>query len=209
MAKEQVTIDYFKGEINIPNLSKDTSAFESTYIDRYQKEIQQQILGVTLYDLYIAGINATEPIDERWSNLLNGKSYTVTDGSQTIGVKWNGFINSEEVSLLSYYIFAKYTEQSNTQLTGLGNSTANKENATSESPRVKLVNAYNKCAELVGNYPIKSDIQYNILYPKDINESYLDITKPSLLNFLYYHKDEYPEWIFQYPDIYGRNRFDL
>jgi hypothetical protein len=209
MAKTQVDIDYFKGEISIPNLGKNPTSFTSTYIDRYQKEIQQKILGVTLYNLYITGINADDPIDERWDNLLNGKDYTVTDGTQEIGVRWNGFINSENVSLLSYYIYCKYVEQSNTQLTGLGNSTAVKENAQSESPRVKLVNAYNNCAELVGNYPIKSDNQYNILYPNDINESYLDITQPSLLNYLYYHMEDYPEWVFQYPDIYGRNRFDL
>lgn len=205
---EQVNIDYFKGDTNLPNIEKDVAAFKDNYIDRYEKEIQQQVLGVTLYDLYIAGINETT-IAEKWSNLLNGKSYTVTDGTQTIGVKWNGFVNAEKVSLLSYYIFTKYVEDKNTQMTGLGNSTAEKENAISQSPRVKLVKAYNNCAKLVGNYPIKSDEQYNILYPCDINESYLNIIEPSLLNFLYYNQVDYPEWVFTYPNIYGVNRFDL
>jgi hypothetical protein len=207
MAKIQVDVDYFNGDVEIPNLDK-LPDFQETYIDRYQKEIQQQTLGIILYDLYISGINEGT-IPEKWDNLLNGKSYTVTDGSQSIGVKWNGFINIENVSLISYYTYAKYVEQNNTQLTRLGNSKAIQENAVSESPRVKLVRAYNNCELLVGNYPIKSDNQFNILYPSDINESYLDITAPSLFNFLYFHKDDYPEWVFQFPDIYSRNRFDL
>jgi hypothetical protein len=205
---QQVNIDYFKGDIKIPNIDKKDSNFQVDYIDRYQKEIQQKTLGITLYDLYIAGINE-ETIAEKWQNLLSGKSYTVTDGTKQIGVKWNGFVNDDKISLISYYAYCKYVEQNNTQLTGLGNSTATKENAISESPRVKLVQAYNNCEILVGNYPIKSDEQYNLVYPEDINETYLNIVEPSLFNFLYYHRDEYPEWVFEYPDIYSRNRFDL
>lgn len=204
-------ITYYRGEILIPFANKDTTSFEETYIDVFEEDLLVCVLGRKLYNEFIAGLSVADPlvIDPIWIAIRDGKEYNIMHDGLPMTVKWEGLKNTKKVSPLSYFVYTQYIKDNYKQMTGLGNSVATKENAESVSISEKAVNAYRKCARLSGHYPCKSDYYNNLLYPNDIDEDLLEVLAPSLLNFLYYHKTDYPSWVFKFPDIYGVNDFDI
>jgi len=197
-------VTYYKGITNIPNLDKDLSSFTSEYIEVYEKEILFKFLGHALYALLITNKNQASGI---YKELISGKEYDAEVRGETVKMKWNGLVNSEKLSLLSYYVFARYAQINVTQFTGIGNSIAQKENAVSVSPKMRIIYAYAECAKLSGNYRTNKNIR-NLQY-NDIFDCYIKEYEESLFNFLYYNNTAYPDWIFNRPDIYDYNRFDL
>lgn len=169
-------IEYFKGLIEIPFDNKDTSEFEAIYIDVYEREILIRLLGYTLYKEFTEGL-AEATIEQKWTDLLEGKEYTVTVNEVDYTVKWNGLQNIQKVSLITDWVYFNWLRQNNEQLTGLGVSSANKENATDYDKNFKLVQSHNRCAENAGN---------------DCNNE----LEPTLYNYLNNHPDDYTNWVF-------------
>lgn len=168
-------ITYYKGLIEIPFDNKDTSEFTANYQNIYEKEILIRSLGYTLYLEFTTALAGTPA--QKWTDLLQGKEYTVTYEGETHTVKWNGFQNTDKVSLITDWVYFNWLRQNNEQLVGTGVSSANKENATDYDKNFKLVQAHNRCAELIG---CEND-----------NE-----IAPTLYNFLYNHPDDYTKWVF-------------
>ena len=79
---------YFRMEINLPD---NTFSNLDDYLDRYEQEILDKILGYDLSKLCRDDDSAT-----RVQRLNDGYEYTQTIGSQSYTVKWNGFQNSEQ-----------------------------------------------------------------------------------------------------------------
>ena len=132
-----IDIDYFKGALQIPNIEKDSTGFESNYIDVYEKEILTHLLGNTLYQNMIANYQSGTP--SVGVDLVEGKTYTVTINQIDYTVKWNGLINTDEISLISYYVYYNYVQQNYQQLTGLGVGAQNMGNATVIDPNEYVV----------------------------------------------------------------------
>ena len=170
-------ISYFKGLIEIPFDNKDTSEFESVYIDVYEKEILIRLLGYTLYKEFTEAL-ATGTPDQKWIDLRDGVEYTVTVDQVDYTVKWNGLQNAEKISLITDWVYFNWLRQNNEQLTGLGVSSANKENATDFDSNFKKVQSHNRCAELSGN---------------ECNEK----LEPTLYNYLSNNEDLYSNWVFK------------
>lgn len=168
-------ISYFRGIINIPFDNKNTSDFEAIYLDYYEGEILVRLLGYTLYKEVVDNYDTNN--DDQWKALVEGSDYTVTINDVDYTVKWNGLWNSAKVSLITDYVYFNWLRQNNEQVVGTGTSISQKENADNYDKNFKLVQSYNRCAELGGS--------------EQGHE--LDAT---LYNFILNNKDDYPNWVF-------------
>ena len=181
-----IDIDYFKGALQIPNLGKDSTAFQSNYMAIYEKEVLVKLLGNTLYQEMIANyVSGTPSI---WVDLVEGKTYEVEYNSETYQVKWNGLINDEKISLIAYYVYFNYIQQNYQQATGLGIVQSNTENGTIVSPNQKLVWANNECARLAGSYP------YRLIGESTYTP--IETLEESLFYFIANNITDYPNWVY-------------
>jgi len=179
-----IDVDYFKGALQIPNLDKDTTAFENNYITPYEKEILVRLLGYDLYNQLITNYVSGTP--SVWVDLVEGADFTVTKDTVDYTVHWNGLINTEEISLIAYYVYFNYVQQNYQQLTGLGVGSQNMENSQIVHPNQKLVWSNNECVKLAGTY--------NCITTGENLTS--DSLEPSLFNFILNNLTDYPNWYY-------------
>lgn len=180
-----IDVDYFKGSLQIPNLDKDTAAFESNYIEVFEKEYLIHVLGYDLYAQLIANYNTLT--DDKWKWLVEGKTFVVTLSAIDYTVNWNGLINTAKLSPIAYYVYYKYVEQNYQQLTGLGVGAQNNENATTVDPSNKMVWSNNECRKLTGFYQYETtglDLTYDSL-------------EATLFNFIINNITDYTNWVYQ------------
>jgi len=203
-----IDIEYFKGSITIPNLNKDEGDdFNDTYIGTYQENYLQKALGYTMFKEFETELEKDEgDIPQIWKDLRDGVEYDVTIDGNTIGTKWNGFKNDEEISPIAYFVYFKWIKENYAQLTGTGVGVSNKENATNYPPIFKSTASWNKYIKLTGNikdYVTKECFQYlkkyknKKYYREDL--SFIDDSvklDQSLFMFLYHHRDDFTNWIF-------------
>jgi hypothetical protein len=200
-----ITIEYFEGDITIPNLGKDEGDdFEINYIAKYQKEYLIKVLGYAMYKDFDTALSGTPA--QKWTDLLVGKDYTVDVEGETVTTRWNGLQNTEEVSSIAYYVYFKWLKENYAQLTGTGVGVSSKENATNYVPNFKAVHAWNEYIKLTGNiknYTYRSNYLYlrdqknNKYYREDIN--FIDDSvklDESLFMYLYHNRTDFTNWIF-------------
>jgi len=99
---------YYRNSISI---SIGTYSDLQQYIDEHEKKVLIGLLGYDLYAEMMAAYAAfiltpSTPLPAKWANLINGITYTY--GGQTI--RWNGLINSDKISFLSYYVYCQYVK---------------------------------------------------------------------------------------------------
>lgn len=203
------TGSYFKNEIAIPNITSDGGATYSAEItaaiDKYEPEIRIDLLGYelnkALEDDLIAGI----PQSDRFKALVNGSEFVHPDTGQLL--KWIGFVNDEKESMIAYYIYYNYVYFRHSKLSGVGTTDLKAENAQKASPFDKLEIAWKRFQGLYAGF----EYHINDCYFSENGTSVNDLigafnTLPSAYNFLYAHKDDYPEWVFKVKydkDIFG------
>ncbi len=165
---------YFIKDINIPQNALDSDM--AGYITEYEKEVLIMLLGYDLYTDFIAN-----PSNERWTRLTTGHEYDVSYQGLTTTIKWNGLTNTDLISLIAYYVYYWYINFHASDTTSVGESIIQKENALGIAPTQKMVNAWNRFADLYGR----------------VNDS---IINPTAYNFLNHFKDDetngYDGWIF-------------
>ena len=176
-----ITADYFIRDVNLPgNVLAGTLADINPYIVQYERDVLIDLLGYPLYKDLKAEIDDAS-YSTRWDRFVNGHEYTVTFQGVETTVKWNGLINTEEVSLLSYFIFYYYLKDHTTFTSNRGELAGLSENAQAFNPGQRLVNAWNSGRDLYG---------------KTVD----DLVNPTAYNFLYNFKDDetngYDGWIF-------------
>jgi len=145
----------------------------TTSIARYEKEVLQKLLGYELWklvDAYEAGVS-----DQRIIDLVEGKEYTPDD----VLVKWNGLINDDKISLLSDYVYFRWSVERVSTLQTTGMMKLQSENAERANVTTKAVAAYNRMVDL-----------YHSCY-----------------DFLIENEDDYPEWV--YTDVKRINTFGI
>ncbi len=102
------------------------AALLAHYITRYEPEYMKMILGVTLYDEFIAGLAVTPTPDAKWT-ALKAK-----------------FIDStNKISPIMAYVWNRYWTFETTKSSSMGQSEPKVENATIVSSNQKLVLAWN------------------------------------------------------------------
>lgn len=200
-----ITIEYFNRDIDIPNLNKDDGdSFETDYINKYQKEYLQKSLGYAMFKDFETALSGTP--DQKWTDLLEGKDYTVEIEGETVATRWNGLQNTEMISPIAYYVYFKWLKSNYAQLTGTGVGISDKENATNHVPNFKAVHAWNEYIKLTGNikdYTCRSNYLYlkntknNKYYREDLN--FIDDSiklDESLFMYLYANRENFTNWIF-------------
>lgn len=202
------TGDYFKNEIRIPNI-KDNGVYTSEItdaIDKYESECKIDLLGYELNKLLDADLDESgEPQSDRFKALVNGAEFTHPDTGQLL--KWIGFVNEKQESLLAYYIYYNYVYNDNIHLSGVGSTDIQAKNAVKVSPFDKLQIAWSKFKTLYDGFSFfECDcFSENGVKASDINGTFN--TLPSAYNFLYANKANYPEWIFK--PKYDKDIFSL
>ena len=183
---------YFVGDIALPNLDEVSNSFQAT-MDRYEEEVLRSLLGHVLYTEYKIAVDAGEPYATKWDDFINGAVFTFEFCGETITQKWNGLINSDLISLISYYTYYQYRYENLSTTTSINDVQGISENATKVNDTRKMVNAWNKGLRLYGETPIFStELPFN-----KYNSTYEYFTdEPSAYNFLNANRADYDDWIF-------------
>lgn len=192
-----ITTEYFYANIMIPvSANVDLNAPLTQAITRYQDEIQKSLLGYSLWKDYTAGI-AEETPAQKWIDLRDGAEFSFILDGDTIETRWNGFENSEKISLIAYYVYYQYRKYGETQFTGIGEKSQVGENSMDADFQNKMIWVQNEMVRLYGETPnclMRRNMNY---YFRDLNnyDHYND--EPSAYNFLLANKDVYTNWIFK------------
>jgi hypothetical protein len=159
----EIDISYF----DTPDCMLPKGAYNtiSQHIARYKNEILVQLLGYDLAKLVLAYDEDTS--EARIKNIVEGIEYE----NGQYNVKWNGLINSEKISIISYYAYIEYIK--NYSITFQNSGTE----AVAHSPARLIQLAGYRLRELAGYYS-------------------QDCLAPSLYNFLRVKIGDYPEWVF-------------
>jgi hypothetical protein len=128
-----ITYTDFKGAINIPNIDKDITSFNTVYIAPCQKNILIKLLGYHEYINFEIGLDEAT-ILQKWIDLRDGSTYEV-DGikKENPGVK----------NIIANYTFCEWCINNQTQLTGIGAIRPNSDNSENVSIAGKYGKAWN------------------------------------------------------------------
>ena len=181
---------YFVGDIALPNLDEVSNSFQAT-MNKYEEEVLKSLLGYTLYTEFIAAL-AGSPA-QKWIDLRDGAEFTFEFCGQTITKKWNGLINSDLISLISYYTYYKYRYENLSTTTSINDVQGIAENATKVNDTRKMVYAWNRGLSLYGETPV-FDPEWGFNKYSTTYEYYTD--EPSAFNFLNANRSDYSDWIF-------------
>lgn len=194
---------YFIRQILLPQ-AKDTYQISNVdnYIVQYEKEVLIRLLGYELYSLLQSAWDdykqeSSTPLPERFDRLINGYDYALTYQSKQVNTRWNGLVNAEKESLISYYVYYRFIEGTEIKTTVVGSSKSKKENSKHAGVINKMVNAWNSFIQLYGVIP--REIARNTCDYYWINNGNYSIYNidQSAYNFLATFKNDYPEWIFK------------
>lgn len=134
---------YFqKRLLAIPNLKEDVLDDLKDHIAEYEPEYLINVLGRDLKDDFLSGIEEVTPA-QKWLNLRDGADFEYKD----VKYRWRGFVNTDKISTIAYYVMWYFVRNSNTLFTGIGTVTSNSENSTRISPNRRLVTLWNNMVE--------------------------------------------------------------
>lgn len=166
------TAAYYINDISIPagTYNNITGA-----IARYEGEILRQLFGYD-YAKLIMDYDADHPENSSQiiRDIVEGKEYQ--EGDYT--VKWNGLLNADKVSILSFYVYIQVVCDKTVSLQNIGATVSDVEGGTVVSPAQLMRKIGYRLRDLAG-YPGQS------LY------------EPSLYNFMSHHESSYPLWLFE------------
>jgi len=160
MAFTFITNDYFRGDLNLPNIGEGSidGGTLTQKIDYYQRRYFEALLGIDLATAYLAEMDAYNSADpdntyQGWLDLTFGSTYV---GDDTMVYRWQGFTthdspnvndSDEFKSPLANFVYCKHLMQISSVTTSLGVKEANAENMASQTPIYKIVDAWNKMCE--------------------------------------------------------------
>ena len=99
---------YFdKRILSIPNTNRDEVVNNiSNYIEKFEPEYLNKVLGYELNKEFIAGLEEETPL-QKWLDLRDGAEYADCNGRLQ---KWTGFVNAIKDSPIAFYVFWKFKE---------------------------------------------------------------------------------------------------
>jgi len=168
---------YFTQEISIPDDKYNT---ELDLINKYEPEILKKLLGLELYRKVIDLSN----VDTEIVAIREGSDYTVND----VLYRWNGLINSEKISLISYYVFYWYVRKKSSETSTIGEVLGSPENSVNYNSAYKMMEAWQNAKYLYGSAE----------HPTNYESAY---------SYLTANIDDYPEWHFT--EIESLNLFGI
>jgi hypothetical protein len=139
---------------DIPNLtgSGPINSFNS-YVEREEKALLKSLLGKSLYDSFIEGLDTDYP-EQIWLDLRDGGDYVIMGKTyEWVGMK----------EMLIPYIKSEWLHDNYTQLSGIGTVKGKAENATVVNPRRKIAELWNEFTHIAGNCHNRKDTLWGYL----------------------------------------------
>lgn len=160
---------YFVNRLNLPQTGNTDGRNEvNAFIDQYEPEYLQCVLGLDLWQAFINGIEGSGLPEQRWLDLLEGKDFT----QNGCLYHWNGFApltsgsNLTKLSPIANYVFYQFVDERVIDFTLVGNVKSTTENNRIADEVPRLVYTWNRMVDM-----------NRLLY-----------------NFLKVNKAVYPEW---------------
>jgi len=146
-----ITPNDFKGEQSIGQVSN-PGTFQSVqiFIDQYEPEFLKKLLGVTLSNLFLAGLES-DPINERWVELRDQ-----TDLKQ----------------MLVRYVYYWYTRDNVSFTAGTGEVKAKNENSNPISPALKQCKSWNDMVSMARLFDLS-----NVIYPEYVRPFFANYSR--------------------------------
>lgn len=151
---------YFKGDIHIAGANgSDIQSKIDLFIDKYETEYLQLILGYDFYQLFMDGL-AENTVADRWTELLTGDTFTDCNGNTR---KWYGLqqdvaATAVNRSPIAQYVFFYYSRHNATVTTASGEVGVRWEKSVGVSPADKQIKAWNDMVEM--NRTLYDYLQY-------------------------------------------------
>lgn len=135
---------YFTGQLTIAQLSQPEVREDlDVLIEREEPKYLKQLLGISFYNAFIAGIEPISGAEDRWLNILNGLEYE----QNSRWYEWIGFENDLKQSPAANYIYTQYLKKEVEQTTGIGQVKPATENGSLASATPKIVRAWNEMVD--------------------------------------------------------------
>lgn len=155
-----IDTSYFVGKINLPQTGNTEGAETvNQFIGNYEPDYLKRVLGYSLWKAFTDGIAGSGVVDQRWTDLLEGKEFTI--GAYTLA--WPGF--EAKPSPISQYVYYQYVRDLASSMSQVGNTSPQTANADRVNSLNKMVDAWNEMVEL--NYFLAGFLQANkTIYPE-------------------------------------------
>ena len=154
MADSIINIDYFNGDLNIPNTDhEEVKADLELFINQYESKFLSELLGFETYKLFHDDIDYSVPEASisPWEELLSGAEFVDSHKRKN---KWPGFIGDQfgidhKESPIANFVYWHWMRRSVSQTVGVGVVKAKVENSTIADPNPKMVKAWNDMVEML------------------------------------------------------------
>lgn len=128
----------FKVPYNLPETGNTEGLAETNvYIDRFEKECLEKLLGFDLAKALLAA-----PNDARWTDLKNGVDFTYNGRNG----HWVGLTN--DLSPLINYVWYHYKGGTNTSNVMIGTASSETDNNRTVSPRFVMIDCWNRMVDV-------------------------------------------------------------
>lgn len=150
--------DFSYPSVKVPNNTANTAEGNAlqAYINKYETKYLRDMLGVTLYDLFIAGIDADDAI---YTAIRDGGEFTDIDG---IVKQWEGFVSGSNP--IANYIYWHWLRDNQSTATTMGVRQPDSENSTAADATRKMVDAWNEMVQynfLLNGYLYANRVHYS------------------------------------------------
>lgn len=122
---------FVEGLTVVPDIDEATNKLQSKWIPFFQEKFMLEMFGYHFYKELQANYTDNTSV---WYKVINGSEYTYEGKTY----KWDGLVNSNKVSPLSDYMFAKYRIQEQVTTESTNFTTNNGELATVVNNGIKL-----------------------------------------------------------------------
>lgn len=163
---------YFRGEINIPQLSQPAVLEKlELFITKYETKFLVQAFGLELFSLILVYLATPDgdPIEERIRDIVEGVEFSYDEELQI----WGGLRNTEKQSPVANFIFYHYVLDAITFLSQVGEAGSVAENSQKVSSDDRLVFVNNEMVQMMeslkklmrsGDYPeYKPKVNFEII----------------------------------------------
>lgn len=128
---------YFTGKLNLPQTGNNEGLLlVNEFIERYEPEYLQKVLGYNLWKAFSEGIDGSGEIEQRFIDLLEGKEFEYSGKTY----KWVGF----ETKPIQNYVYYHFLDNAAYDTVQVGHSVGKLDNAIAVAPEVKAINAWNE-----------------------------------------------------------------
>jgi hypothetical protein len=143
-----IDLTYFIGEINIAGTSRQEIADVVNHmIDKYEIKFLRDVLGIKLYNEYVAGIAVMPTPDQKWLDIRDGKEFQIGE----TWYRWRGLKEGSTTltrkSIIANFVYYWYTRDAVSFQTPVSEASAKTENSNIVSPALKQSRAWNEMVD--------------------------------------------------------------